>query len=184
MFREWVARGLEKEGKDQNGLAAALGVDRTAVSKLIAGKRQLKAEEIEKIAAYLEEAPPTRMMEVRYMIGAGQECIAVDQESPIDYEPVSGMWGVQAELAVVRGDSMKPVFSDGTKLFFGPARTPRPTDHNHMRIVKLADDRMLVKVMKRTADPALWTLESFNFPAIEDVAVLAVAEIIRIEPRG
>jgi len=181
VFREWIARGLKKSGKHQRGLAEALGVDRSSVSKLVSGHRQLKADEIEKIAAYIEEAPPTRTMAVRYRIGAGQAVYRIDTDEAIDYEPVSGLWGVEAELAVVEGDSMLPVFGRGARLFIGPARAPLPEDHRRMRVVRLADDRMLVKVMVRTADPAVWTLESYNAPPIEDVVVIAVAPILRIE---
>jgi transcriptional regulator with XRE-family HTH domain len=183
MFEEWIAKGLKKPGKDQYGLADALGVERTAVSKLINRKRLLKADEIEKVAAYIEEPPPSQIAPVRYLIGAGQEIIGFPDDEPIAYESVGGMWGVEFELAIVRGDSMWPMLNDGDRLFIGPSRNPSPTDHNQRRVVRLADDRLFVKVMKRSLDPAVWTLESFNFPPIEDVVVLAVASIIRIEPR-
>lgn len=184
MFEEWVARGLKKPGKDQYGLADALNVDRSAISKLIAGKRQLKADEIAKVAAYIEEAPPTRQMPIRYFVGAGQEVIPFDADDPSDYVDVSGLWGVDFEVAVVRGASMWPLLSDGDRLFIGPSRAPSVADHNQRRAVKLADGRLLVKVMKRSVPPDVWTLESFNGPPIEDVVVLAVANIIRIEPHG
>jgi plasmid maintenance system antidote protein VapI len=182
MFQEWIAKGLSKAGKDQYGLAAALGVDRSAVSKIINGKRELKAKEIERAANYLDEAPPDRMMAVQYTIGAGQHVNATGDDAAVEYVPISGMWGKEAELAVVKGDSMFPVFADGTKLIFGPARPPLPRDNRLMRVVRLADDRLLVKIMRKTSDPSVWTLESLNYPPIEDVVVVAVAEIIRIEP--
>lgn len=183
MFRTWIAEGLKKEGKDQYGLADALGVDRSAISKLISGKRQLKADEIEKAARYLQEPPPARMMPVQYTIGAGQVVMPVANDEPLEYEAVSGLWGVEAELAIVRGDSMWPLISDGSWIIMGAARNPDPSDHNRLRAVRLADDRILLKVMKRTPDPAVWSLESTNAPPIEDVVVLAVAPILRIEPR-
>lgn len=183
MFEAWIAKGLKKKGKDQYGLADALGVERSAVSKLINGKRQLKADEIEKVAKYIEEPPPSRLMPVRYQVGAGQEIFGFPDDHPFEYEEVSGLWGVECELAIVRGDSMWPFLSDGDRLFIGPSRSPLPTDHNQRRVVRLADDRLFVKVMKRSPDPAVWTLESFNAPSIDDVVVLTVAPIIRIEPR-
>lgn len=184
MFQEWIATGLKKDGKSQSGLANVLGVDRTAVSKILNGTRQVKADEIAKIAAYIGAPPPSRMMPVHYTVGAGQECFAVDSDEPQDYLPISGLWGVEAELAVVKGDSMWPFFSDGTRIIFGAAREPGPQDNNRMRVVRLADDRLLVKVMKRTADPQIWDLESVNAPPILGRAVVAVAEILRIEPAG
>lgn len=181
MFQEWIARGLKKSGKHQRGLAEALGIDRSSVSKLVSGHRQLKADEIEKIAAYLDEPPPTRMMPVRYRIGPGQAVLGVDPEGAVESQPVSGLWGVEAELAIVDGDSMSPVLGRGARLFIGRARSPLPEDHRRMRVVQLADDRRMVKVMVRTADPTVWTLESYNAQPIEDVFVATVAPILRIE---
>jgi hypothetical protein len=183
MFQEWISRGLQKPGKDQYGLADALGIDRSGVSKLITGVRELKAREIAKVANYIEEPPPTRIVEVRYTVGAGQEVFAIDSDSGQGYEEaVSGFWGVDVELAVVKGDSMYPLFNDGAKIYFGAARPPLPSDNRQLRMVRLADDRLLVKLMRRTADPAVWTLESLNAPPIEDRVVTSVAEILRIEP--
>lgn len=184
MFSEWVRNGLQRRGKNQSGLAEELGVDRTIVSRIISGNRQLKAKEIEIIARYLEEAPPDRLMALRYYIGAGQQVLHVADEMPLEYVTVSGLWGIEAEVAIVKGDSMWPFLSDGDRLIFGPARPPVPTDHGQRRVVRLADDRMLVKIMRRTADPDVWTLDSFNGPSIEDQVVLLAAPIIRIEPRN
>lgn len=182
MWKEWIAEGLKKPGKDQYGLGDALGVDRSAVSKIISGVRELKAKEIEPAAKYLEQPPPDRIMPIRYTVGAGQEVYAIDDEHPQGYEAVSGMWGVEADLAVVKGDSMWPLFSNGDKIFFGPGRPPKKIDHLKLRLVRLADDRLLVKIMRKTADPAIWTLDSYNAPSIEDRVVVSVAEILRIEP--
>lgn len=182
MWKEWIAEGLRKPGKDQYGLGDALGVDRSAVSKIISGVRELKAKEIEPAARYLDQPPPSRIMPVRYTVGAGQEVFAIDGDEAQSYESVSGLWGVDVELAVVRGDSMWPLFVDGAKIYFGAARGPLARDNRQMRMVRLADDRLLVKIMRRTNDPAIWTLESLNAPPIEDRVVMSVAEIVRIEP--
>lgn len=48
-----IRKGLEKPGKSQRGLALALGVDPTAVSRLLSGQRQLKLHEVPKVEAYL-----------------------------------------------------------------------------------------------------------------------------------
>lgn len=55
---EWFAIGLAKPGKNKVGLAKALGVNPSVVSRMIAGKRPIKIWEINTICAYLEmEAP-------------------------------------------------------------------------------------------------------------------------------
>lgn len=47
-----------KPGKTQRGLAAALGVDPSAISRLLAGTRQLRAAELPVVAAYLDTPTP------------------------------------------------------------------------------------------------------------------------------
>lgn len=54
---ETIRKGLEKEGKSQRGLAVAMGIDPTAVSRLLNGQRQLKANEVPKVEAYLNASP-------------------------------------------------------------------------------------------------------------------------------
>lgn len=50
-----IRKGLEKPGKSQRGLAAALGIDPSAVNRMLAGTRQLKLSEVPKVEAYLNE---------------------------------------------------------------------------------------------------------------------------------
>lgn len=51
---EQIREGLSQPGKSQKGLAAALGVDNSQISRLLSGRRQLRAHEIPTILAYLE----------------------------------------------------------------------------------------------------------------------------------
>jgi phage repressor protein C with HTH and peptisase S24 domain len=51
---DWIRKGLTKAGKTQAGLAGALGIHPSGVTRLLAGERQLKAAEIARAAAYLE----------------------------------------------------------------------------------------------------------------------------------
>jgi hypothetical protein len=57
-LRDWLAQGLKKPGKSIPGVAYAIGYHRSAVDKLLAGKRNFHVQELEKIAAYLEEPVP------------------------------------------------------------------------------------------------------------------------------
>ena len=59
-LREWLRAGLAKTDKKRTAteLAKILGVERTAISKILSGNRQVKAHEVRKIAEYIEEAPP------------------------------------------------------------------------------------------------------------------------------
>lgn len=54
----WIKSALRRTpGKTQAGLAAALGIDASAVSKMLKGKRSIRASEIAPITAYLEQSP-------------------------------------------------------------------------------------------------------------------------------
>lgn len=60
---DWIRDGLAKPGKTQRGLASALGLDPSAVSRLLTGGRQLRAAEIPVVAAYLESTVPIALSE-------------------------------------------------------------------------------------------------------------------------
>lgn len=59
MELDWIRDGLAKPGKTQRGLATALGVDPSAISRLLAGTRQLRAAELPVVAAYLDARIPS-----------------------------------------------------------------------------------------------------------------------------
>lgn len=82
MFIAWIRKGLEQPGKTQAGLARALGVDASAVSKLLRGVRKLDADEIAPAAAYLGLSPPV----------VGQNRIAPIQTIPVRFVACRGIW--------------------------------------------------------------------------------------------
>ena len=48
---DWIRDGLAQPGKTQRGLAAALGVDPSAISRLLGGARQLRAAALPLVVA-------------------------------------------------------------------------------------------------------------------------------------
>lgn len=52
-WTRWLHQGLKRTGRTQRGLALALGVDASAVSRLLHGQRRLRAHEIPIAAQYL-----------------------------------------------------------------------------------------------------------------------------------
>ncbi|HMB75813.1 MAG TPA: S24 family peptidase, partial [Kiloniellaceae bacterium] len=59
---DWIKRALAQPGKSQRGLATALGIDPSGVSRLLAGSRELKASELKALVDYLGVKPPTQML--------------------------------------------------------------------------------------------------------------------------
>lgn len=58
MYKEWLRKGLQQPGKSNVGLAKALGIDASGVSRMLKGERRLQLHEVEKAAAYLGIKPP------------------------------------------------------------------------------------------------------------------------------
>lgn len=89
----WIREGLRQPGKTQAGLAAALGIDRAQVTRLLQGRRELKQREVKTVAEYLGgDAPadlgpetdgPTRarsVTEAIEAIGRGEIVVVTDDD--------------------------------------------------------------------------------------------------------
>lgn len=60
MYLDWIREALKQPGKTQVGLAAHLGVAHPQITQLLKGRRNLKVQEIPKIAEYLGVDPPSQ----------------------------------------------------------------------------------------------------------------------------
>lgn len=58
MYKEWLQYGLAKKGKSGKALAECLGVQPSAVSRMLSGERRIFASELEAISRYIEEPVP------------------------------------------------------------------------------------------------------------------------------
>lgn len=93
-YIQWIEDGLKKPGKTQTGLAKALNLHPSAVSKMLANKRKLSSTELTPAAEYLEQNPPsselrlssraTEPMPVAGKVAAGvfREVDPYDQSQP------------------------------------------------------------------------------------------------------
>lgn len=57
-YRDWLKQGLARPGYDNTGLAAAWGLERTAVSKVLSGVKRLLVSDVFKAFDYLGVQPP------------------------------------------------------------------------------------------------------------------------------
>ena len=115
-------------------------------------------------------------------VGAGQAIFQFDEFGGgfVDAPPVSSPGTVAVE---VRGESMLPLYEDGTLLYYSKVLPPEQMIGRRC-ITKLADERVLVKTLRRGSERGLWTLVSLNAPDIEDVALEWAAPIDWIKPRS
>lgn len=190
---------MEQTGWTQAEVAAKLGVEQATVSRWFKGSdprgatrdairalhRSVMANrglDSMDVAAGLD-APTLRSPNAAPVVGfagAGAEIYAID-----DHEKGGGLDEIEAPFpvhpstvcVVVRGDSMLPVFEDGDLIGYSkePSRDPAQLIGRRC-LVKLADGRTFIKVLKRGSQKGLFTLVSFNAGDIEDVAVEWAAE--------
>ena len=62
MDTAWIKDALKRPGKNQRGLALAIGIDPSGVCRLLAGARDLKASELEALVGYLGITPPSQFI--------------------------------------------------------------------------------------------------------------------------
>jgi phage repressor protein C with HTH and peptisase S24 domain len=152
-----IKRRLAETGRSQRELAEALGLDPSAVTRLLKGQRRLRLEEAEKADAFFGDAPTANVI-ARPGGGDGDPdqaartlpVYASAQGGPdgmvIDAEPIEMMRrpqfleGVRDAFAFyVVGDSMEPRFRHGERLLVHPRRPPRAGE-DVLIILKAAPD--------------------------------------------
>lgn len=140
---EWIRQGLKKPGKSQRGLAAALNLDPAAITRLLEGKRQLKAREVPVIEAYLDESAPPQVAPVSIPENARRAPVSTYDKIPVlgiaeggeegwslwngdivDYvtrpPALAGATGTYAVF--VTGMSMEPRYYPGEMIYIHPGR--------------------------------------------------------------
>lgn len=115
-------------------------------------------------------------------VGAGAEVYALEE----DHETVEAPANANKETVAVavQGDSMFPAYEDGTLLYY--SRFLPPEDLLNKRcVVKLANEKIYVKILRKGSTDNLWTLQSLNplYPDIENQSLEWVAPIDWIRPR-
>lgn len=81
MLAKWLEMALTTAGRSQRELADAIGVDESVISKIINRKREIKATELIKIAAFLEVPLPT-----------GEIRAATPVSVPVVAHAAAGVW--------------------------------------------------------------------------------------------
>lgn len=199
-YRNWVAAGLLKDGKSKGGLARAMGLHQSQVTRLLDGHRQIKAEEVPLIAKYLGENPPgsggpfdlpdvaesasERSVRVVGYVGAGAKAhyYALPPDE-LDTVPAPENASPQTVAVEIRGSSLGPMF-DRWIAFYDDVRRPATDDLiGKLCVIGLSDERVLIKRLERGRRAGLFRLASNTEPPIEDVPIEWAARVNGMVPR-
>ena len=191
---------LLKPPKTQIGLARALGVDPSAVSRLLRGGRELKAREIDKVREYFERpegAPVNRPTFTQIPGGDPRDTIPVmgvseggeDGQSlwngeAVDYiqRPPSLANAPHGYATFVVGSSMEPRYMPGETIYVHPGK---PVTIGCFVLVQLRPKNdgepppaLVKRLAKKTGSKLI--LEQFTPPKPFDVPLAEVVSVHRI----
>lgn len=174
---------LQQPQWTQQRVAAELGVSQSTINRWLKGAEP-EGENRDNIGVlYLQlfESEGVAKVPLKGYVGAGQAIYPIDDggDDLVDAPPTSNGSTVAVR---VRGDSMLPLFEDGSLIYYS-RHLPPGEMLNRRCVAKLADGRMLVKTLRRGAGEGFWTLTSTNSADIEDVVVEWVAPIDWIKPQ-
>lgn len=190
---ENIKRLRKAKRLSQPQLAKAAGVSQQLISQLENGinlttkflpdiAKALGATMGEIDKAYVPSALSRhRQVRLAGFVGAGQEVYQFDEDGAgwVDAPPnVTDA----TEAVEVQGSSMLPVYKAGAILYYS-MQMPPDEMIGEQCVLKLEDDRVLVKTLTRGRERGLYTLVSFNADPIEDVGVVWAAPIDWIKPR-
>lgn len=177
---------LALDGWKQERLAAELDVAQSTINRIFNGKSDPRGELRDKINdAYArlvsKDGEAEKTVRLAGYVGAAQTVYQFDEDGAGFVEAPPGA-SAMTEAVEVRGESMLPLYEDGTLLYYS-RQLPPDMMLNRRAIIRLADERVLVKTLRRGSERGLFTLVSLNAPDIEDVAVEWAAPIDWIKPR-
>jgi len=178
---KWFQAALDASGLSQKEVAQRLGLNRQpAISEILAGRRTLKAQEMLTMSQISVLPIPDRQSVIPVLgyVGAGAEVYPIDDGDPLYEVVVKGALPAGTVGAIVRGDSMFPIFEDGDLVAYAGDELTPDIAVGKTCMVKLEDDRMLIKTVRRGSGSGLYTLTSTNAPDIEDVRIVWARSLV------
>lgn len=190
-YREWAILGLTKPGKSQGGLAKHLGLDPAQVTRMLTAKgkpRRIQADELAKIAEYLNEPlpaheepitakpeaisgtrPPPQFFDERdtmpvYAAAEGGKGHLIISQDEIDRIPrphtLKGIRGAYGVL--ITGESMVPAYRPGDIAWVNPILPPIwGSDVILFHVQENGDREALIKYLTGISSKE-WAVEQWN----------------------
>jgi len=140
MSIQWIHKGLQRPGRSRAGLARALRLNPSQVTRLLAGSRRLKVDEVERIARYLGVGPdqadyterlrPLGVPIVDYVQAGhwGEVNEPFPQGDDYDVVHPNEPVGERAFALIVKGVSMLSEFREPDRIIVDPDVQPIPGD--------------------------------------------------------
>lgn len=193
-YVEWLRSLLKvhkKSGKNQKRLAAFLGIRESAVSNIIKCKREIRLDEVAKIAEFFNATPPALTsifpIDIIGKIGAGGhiETRWENAETPLfriftDIEfKKSPVVGYQ-----VSGESMSPAFEDGDIVVVNKFGDEPMLILNKDAVVFIEEEGRFLKKLLPGSKTGHFNLYSYNAPLMLDKPVRWVSKIRHVVKSG
>lgn len=172
-----ILHGLGRPGKTKSGLADFLGLRNSAVTEIISGERQIKADEVPLIVEYLD----LDQVPIMGRVGAGG-----DIEPGFEQVPPDGLGTVRVPLWVpedlvafqIAGESMLPFYRDKDVIIvWKEQRRPLESFYGEEAAVLTKDGKRYLKTIAQGKSRSVVTLTSWNAKPIENVKLEWIGEI-------
>lgn len=192
-FDDLVRTALKVSGLTQGQFAQQMRVSQGSVSRWLSGKANPEVKHWiavrEFVARYADgdqKVSPDMLPMVPLVgaVGAGAVILPLDNgDSPLEYVEPAFAVPAGTVCVQVRGDSMYPRYFDGELIYYRSEPMNPSSAIGRECVVKLADGRMLIKILRKGSAPGVYRLESWNAPTIEDVVVDYVTPVTFVDRR-
>ncbi|MDQ8729434.1 S24 family peptidase [Bradyrhizobium sp. LHD-71] len=175
---------LKRTGKSKGGLATHLGLRNSAITEILAGDRNIRANELPLIVEYLE----LDRVPIMGRVGAGGD-IEPDYEQVVadDLGTVRVPIALPGELIAfeVKGESMMPRYDSGDiVVVWAEQKRATETFYGEEATVRTKDGRRYLKTITQGRTRAVATLTSWNAKPIENVKLEWIGEIYLVIRAG
>jgi repressor LexA len=179
-----LVSALERTGKTKTGLATHLGLRNSAITEILGGERNIKADELPLIVEYLE----LDRVPLMGRIGAGGDIEPdYEQVAADDLGTVRVPIALPGELIAfeVSGDSMMPRYDAGDiVVVWAEQKRATETFLGEEAAVRTKNGRRYLKTITQGRTRSVVTLTSWNAKPIENVKLEWIGEIYLVIRAG